>query len=167
MRLLIMRHAKSSWDDPAVRDFDRPLNQRGHHAAPRMGQRLHVRGIAPDLILSSPARRAHATAALVAGELGYASHNIQLEPRIYEAERDTLLDLVQHLAPHHHEVLLCGHNPGLHALAECLISSRHLWHFPTGAVACVSFDLPTWQAVVCGAGTLQFFDFPKNDDSPV
>lgn len=166
MRLLIMRHAKSSWDDPAVHDHDRPLNQRGQHAAPRMGQRLHARGITPDLIISSTAHRAHATADLVADELGYARHTIRREPRIYEADLSTLLDIVQHLDPQYRAVLLVGHNPGSHALAECL-SNQHLWHFPTAAVACISFDGIAWQAVECAAGTLQFFDFPKNDDPPV
>ena len=95
--LFLIRHAKSSWDDTALADNDRPLNARGKRDAPKMGKRLAKRGVKPDLILSSPATRALKTAEIIAKKLDYRRKNIVVDDRLYAVEADQLLDVIRKL----------------------------------------------------------------------
>src|SRR4051812_11171026 len=95
--LFIVRHAKSSWDEPDLSDFDRPLNDRGKKDAPRMGKRLKEKDINPQLMLSSPAKRAYSTSKRIADALGHDRNKIKTNEALYHAESETILSVVQGL----------------------------------------------------------------------
>jgi len=160
-RLTLIRHAKSHWDQPELSDFDRPLNKRGEQDAPLIGDRLAVRGLSPQLILSSPAKRAIDTARLIAQALTYPKKKILEEPGIYEANVDELVALLWQVAPKINDLMMVGHNPGLHQLTHYLTGQR-LEKFPTCGVFSVEFDLEQWADIRPGSAQLDFFDYPKN-----
>jgi phosphohistidine phosphatase len=135
--LFLVRHAKSSWDDPALPDKDRPLNDRGKRDAPKMGERLAKRDVRPDLILSSPAMRALTTAQIIAKKLDYKRKDIVVDDRLYGVEPDDLLDVIHKLGDKLERVMLFGHNPELTELAHRL--SSQITHMPTCAVAEFTF----------------------------
>jgi phosphohistidine phosphatase len=112
-RLTLVRHAKSSWKNAALADSDRPLSGRGKQDAPRMGAFLASQGIVPDIILASPARRARKTAQLLAAAIPAAAGRILLDPALYEASAEALLERVRALDETWQHVMLVGHNPGL------------------------------------------------------
>lgn len=114
--LLILRHAKSDWSEPGISDFDRPLNARGKRDAPRIGAWLEKRGLQPDYVVASPARRARATARRVAKRVGFNRGAIDYRPRLYLAELGALLEVVGVAPELAQRVLLVGHNPGLEML---------------------------------------------------
>ena len=116
--LFLVRHAKSSRDEPALQDKDRPLNDRGKRDAPKTGVRLAKRDVKPDLILSSPATRAFKTAKIIAKELDYNLKDIVLDERLYAVGVDDLLDVVRGLGDKLERVMVVGHNPELTALAH-------------------------------------------------
>lgn len=159
-RLVILRHAKSSWDDASLADFDRPLNRRGERDAPRIGAWMAARGLRPDRIVSSPALRASRTARLVAETLGFPPEEIRFEPRIYDATPGTLLEVVRGLDDGRREILLVGHNPGLQELVNAL-GDTLLAAFPTCALAVLEFSTETWQAVAPGQGVILELITPK------
>ncbi|MEJ2698110.1 MAG: histidine phosphatase family protein [Desulfuromonadales bacterium] len=159
-RLTLVRHAKSSWKDPGRADFDRPLSKRGKQDAPRIGERLAARGQRPDLILSSPARRARKTAKEIARKIGLPGERLVLEEKIYEAEPEALLEVVQSLDDRWENVMLVGHNPGLTDLGN-LLADCGIANIPTCGVLCLDFDADDWHDVGHGAGTLVFYDYPK------
>ncbi|MDX1593574.1 MAG: histidine phosphatase family protein [Gammaproteobacteria bacterium] len=118
--LLILRHAKSAWDTPAKRDFDRPLNGRGKRDAPRVGAWLGDRGLVPDHIVASPARRARQTVRRACEAMGIDTGRVDWQERIYLAEIPTLLRVLEACPPTANRVLLVGHNPGLEELLTYL-----------------------------------------------
>jgi phosphohistidine phosphatase len=160
-RLLICRHAKSSWQDGDVSDFDRSLNKRGEQDAPEMGRRLLQRGIQPDLILTSPANRARSTAAHYAAQLGCPPEVLQHNPAQYAASPSALLTVVQGLPAQMRTVLLVGHNPESTVLANAL-GRLTIDSIPTSGVVALEFALDSWRDLRIGKGVLLFFDFPKN-----
>jgi phosphohistidine phosphatase len=136
--LYLLRHAKSSWDDPARADHDRPLAPRGVRAARRMGEHLREAGVAPDLVLCSSAVRARQTVELVAPALGHA--DVQFEEALYAAASDQLLERLRAVPEAVGSVMLVGHNPGLQDLALDLAGSggklpQLAAKLPTGALA--------------------------------
>ncbi|GAK58981.1 phosphoglycerate mutase [Candidatus Vecturithrix granuli] len=159
-RVYLLRHAKSSWQDSSLEDFERPLNKRGKQDAPEMGQRLRSQHVLPDLIISSPAKRAVATAKIFAEEIGYPKKQIVYEAAIYEADTARLQTLLHGLENNIQQVMLCGHNPGLTMLAEYL-SGTLIDNIPTCGIVCVDFAVDTWQEIGERKGTLIFFDYPK------
>lgn len=159
-RLYLVRHAKSSWDGDAVSDFDRPLNARGKRDAPHMGEHLRqVRKVAPDVMMSSPARRARSTARRLAKALGYAEDRIVWHEDIYEGGMDAILALI-HQAEADRELMVVGHNPDLTYLARAF-SGEPVDHVPTCGVFCVDFEVGAWADVAEGKGKKAFFDVPK------
>jgi len=158
--ICLVRHAKSSWDDPYLDDFDRPLNARGRHDAPVMARRVLERGILPDLILSSPANRAAATARTFAGHLRYPLERVRFEAGLYDAGVNDLLGAMGTIEAAVGTLLLVGHNPGLTALADRLLGIP-LGNIPTAGVCGLSLDIPAWDAVARQRAELLFFDFPK------
>ncbi len=157
--LFLIRHAKSSWDDVALPDRDRPLDDRGKHDAPKMGERLAKRHVKPDLILSSPARRALDTAQTFAKKVGYKPKDIAVDDRLYGAAVDELLDVLHKLDDTLKCVMLFGHNPELTALANRL--SSKISDLPTCAVAEFSFDAKSWSKIGKAALTQARLDYPK------
>jgi phosphohistidine phosphatase len=159
-QLFLVRHAKSSWDHPEFADFDRPLNQRGERNAPEMAERLSRRGIRPDLIVTSPARRALETARVVAKALHYPLTALREEGRIYEAGIPALLDVIRGLDPAATTAMLVGHNPGLTDLCNVLTEAR-IDNVPTTGIATITLEVEGWTEVEAGSGRLVDFDYPK------
>jgi phosphohistidine phosphatase len=157
-RLLLLRHAKSSWDNSQLADFARPLNERGLRAAPLMGRFMRRRKINPDLVLSSPAERARHTAALVSEAAGFAAPT-RYDERIYEATAERLLEVVSQLEESADEVLLVGHNPGMEELLELLTAERRA--MPTAALARINLDIEKWNKVRPGSGRLDLHVRPR------
>jgi phosphohistidine phosphatase len=143
--LILVRHAKSSWDDTSLPDKDRPLNNRGKRDAPKMGQRLAKRDARPDLILSSPAKRALTTAEIIAKKLDYKRKDIVVDDRLYAVKPDDLLGVIRELGDKLERVMVFGHNPELTELAHRL--SSEITHMPTCAVAEFTFDAKSWSNV--------------------
>jgi phosphohistidine phosphatase len=157
--LLLVRHAKSSRDDPALSDKDRPLNARGERDAPEMGARLAKRNVKPDLILSSPASRALKTAAIIAKKLDYKSKDIVVEDRLYAVGADDLLDVILELDDKLERVMVFGHNPEMTELAHRL--SSKITDMLTCAVAEFTFDSKSWSNVGTDKPATVALDYPK------
>ena len=159
-RLTLIRHAKSSWRNPELPDFERPLNHRGEQDAPRMGRRLADRGLVPDLLLVSPARRTRLTAEAIAEQLAVDSGRITFDERIYLATVGELVALLRTIDEKLGNVLLVGHNPGITDLANYLVGGR-LENVPTCGVFSVELPIPGWRDLERAAGTLVYYDYPK------
>ncbi|ALW84107.1 phosphohistidine phosphatase [Hymenobacter sedentarius] len=159
--LYLLRHAKSSWSFNELSDQERPLNDRGRDDAPAMGKALAKRHIRPDLVVSSPAVRAMSTAVLVAREVEYPHDKIVVEPGIYGADVDGLLDVIHHLPDTAASVLLVGHNPTITETANAL-SPSSLNEMPTAAVVCLRFDCDHWADVSKANAEFYFYDYPRN-----
>ena len=157
--LFLVRHAKSSRDDPSLPDRGRPLDDRGKQDAPMMGKRLARRDVKPDLLVSSPALRALTTAQLIAGELGYQRKNIVVDDRLYASSPDDLLAVIRALDKKLDRVMLFGHNPEFTDLAHRL--SSEIIDMPTCAVAEFSFDTKAWSDVGDVMPGKAALDFPK------
>ncbi|MBV6404375.1 MAG: histidine phosphatase family protein [Flavobacteriales bacterium] len=157
--LLLTRHAKSSWDHPEQRDFDRPLNARGERDAPAMAQRFARRGMPAPLLVSSTARRAWRTAQVFAATLGIPEADIVPVPNAYHADEDTLLDIVQALPDAAPNVMLFGHNPGISTFAHALC--RATGEMATCHTVCLELDVERWADVGRACGRLLWEDFPK------
>ncbi len=139
--LLLMRHAKSSWDNSELADFDRPLNSRGRQDAPRIGQLLAREDLTPDLIVTSAARRAATTAELVALAAGYDG-DIHYTRDLYLADADTYLELARAPAGDVGRLLLVGHNPDMAELVSQLAGRDE--HMPTAALAHFRLAIDVW-----------------------
>jgi phosphohistidine phosphatase len=161
-RLYLLRHAKSSWDDRSVEDFQRVLNERGERDVPVMGRRFRKRGFVPDLIVSSPAVRAWTTAEIVARELGYAVADIVTEQRLYLADTAILLATVRRADDAARSLMLIGHNPGLTDFANSLTPDRRIDNLPTTGLFVVDFPVDRWREISPGAASFVAFDAPKN-----
>ncbi len=161
-KLYLVRHAKSSWDNPELRDYDRPLNERGKRDAPRMGKRLKEREITPDLMLSSPAKRALTTCMEIARILGYDKERIKTDKRIYHANEDDLIKVLKEQNDNFDIVMLFGHNPGLTDFANSLFNERII-NIPTCGIVAGELQISSWKEIKWGCGPLEFFDFPKKN----
>jgi phosphohistidine phosphatase len=158
-KLMLVRHAKSGWDNPILTDFERPLSHRGEKDAPHMAERLIKKHLVPQYLLSSPALRAKTTAGIFAKQFKLAEP--KYNPAIYEATYMTLLSVVNSLPDEYDFVALFGHNPGLSQLIYYL--TDQLYDMPTCGVVIIDFDNTSWKMVSSGAGTIQYNDYPKND----
>lgn len=166
-RLMLLRHAKSDWARPGLRDHDRPLNPRGREAAPKMGAYMVRHSLVPDLIVASTARRVTETLALLLPAFDRPPQIVS-EPRIYDAESATLLDIVKETPRSSHSLLLVGHNPGIAEFAALLIASgdvdarqRLIEKFPTAALAVIDFATDDWAKVHPRGGRLDRFVVPR------
>lgn len=169
LRLLLLRHAKSSWTDPGLDDHDRPLNPRGQKAAPLIGRFMRTHKFTPDLVLCSPARRARETWKLASAELGSAPR-LLMEEALYDfGNGGRILDTVRTKADNAKSVMVVGHNPSIERLAQRLIGKgdaklrrRVADKYPTGALAVITFDVGAWGDIEDGKGTLQAFTRPRD-----
>jgi phosphohistidine phosphatase len=167
LTLSLFRHAKSSWDDPALKDFDRPLAQRGQEAAPRMGAYMASQGIAPELILCSPSVRTRQTLDLVLPHL-LGGPTVSYTEAFYLASTSTLLKRVRQIEGKVKHVMIVGHDPGIHGLALELAGEGNrddlkalARKFPTAGLAVLSFNLRDWSDVKPGTARLDLFMTPK------
>ncbi|HBR98304.1 MAG TPA: hypothetical protein DD979_13150 [Gammaproteobacteria bacterium] len=159
--LTIVRHAKSSWDNPEIHDFDRPLNARGQRDAPTMGKHLKTLSFMPDHIVCSPARRALTTATVLCEQIGFDSAGIERDDRVYEASLAQLQTLIEQQDPQHHHVLVCGHNPGLESLCH-LVAPGSITSLTTCNVVQYTLAIKDWPAFDYDCGTLQYHLRPKD-----
>jgi phosphohistidine phosphatase len=158
--LLLARHGKSSWEGSDLSDFERPLNSRGRRDAPLMGRLLMQIGVAPDLIVTSPANRAFTTARIVAGELHYPLERIEVREQLYEANSNDILTVVQSLDESQNTVLLFGHNPGLMLFCNFLVSPG-INDLPTCGIVGIHCNVDSWKEVAAGNGGLYLYEYPK------
>ncbi len=165
--VLLLRHAKSSWDNPRLTDFERPLAPRGRKAAPRMGRFMFRNGLVPDRVLCSGARRAVETLEL-ASETWEESVQREIRDEIYHGSTGSLLEMIHGLPPEETSVLLVGHNPTFEDFAHLLAGSGEelALHelglkYPTGALAILDFDIDDWEEVGAGRGFLRGFIRPR------
>jgi phosphohistidine phosphatase len=168
--LTLLRHAKSGWDDPVARDFDRPLNKRGRRAALAVGRAMRTEGMEFDAVLASPAVRVVETLQDVGDGYG-REFDSQHVADLYLASRAVLLDRVQHMADAVERLLVVGHNPGLEQLAMLLTGSDRSGRlaeleskYPTATVAVIEFDVGRWADVKKGGGVLTRFIRPRDLD---
>lgn len=157
-KLLLLRHAKSSWDDTGLADFDRPLNGRGRKAAPLMGNFMRERSLRPDLIISSPAQRARETIALVLEASGLETEP-RYDERIYEATAGLLVEVIEGVEDALQEVMLVGHNPGFENLIAHLTGESR--RVPTGALARILLSAEKWNEAGARGGRLDWLVKPK------
>ncbi len=169
--LTLLRHAKSSWDDPVARDFDRPLNARGQRGARVMGQFIRREGLHFDRVIASPALRVVETIDEVA-----LSYNKRLDPiwerRIYLASSASLMDILREVDDSIHSLLLVGHNPGMEDLILDLVPETSgdahraaiYEKYPTAALAIIEIAIDHWRDIDHGAGKLSRFTRPRDLD---
>ncbi len=156
--LFLLRHARSSWDDSALTDFERPLNKRGLEAAPLMGDAIRRHQFQISLIVCSPAKRAMQTALLVKKAASINSE-IQFEPKIYEATAQKLREIVSSIENQNDSILLIGHNPGFENLLALLTGDSNA--MPTAALAVIDLSIDEWSKISAGAGELRMLLRPK------
>jgi len=158
--LYLVRHAKSSWDNPDLSDFERPLNSRGKRDAPKMGKRLKERQIKPDLIICSPAKRAKKTATKISKQINYDQDDIIYDSGLYHADPDTILEIVQQQPGEIESLMIFGHNPGFTEFANS-ISGMQIDNIPTAGLFVASFTVSQWSEIRFGTGNFELFDYPK------
>lgn len=156
--LLLLRHAKSSWKDVSLSDFDRPLNDRGRKAAQLIGKELAKHKPPIDLIVSSPAVRARQTVERVM-RAGMLTPEVRFDQRIYEASAVRLLEVASQFDDEKKCVLLVGHNPGLEDLLALL--TGNIQHMPTCGLAVLSLNFKKWEKILSGKVELTEFVKPK------
>jgi phosphohistidine phosphatase len=160
--LLVIRHAKSSWDDEGLSDFERPLNERGKRDAPAMAKRLKEKGVNPDLMISSPAKRALSTARRMANVLDYSKEKIKTERRLYHADSEMIISVLQEIKNKHNLVMVFSHNPGLTDFVNTLLNNKSIIdNVPTCGAVAFSIEIEDWKELKSKSGKMLFFDYPK------
>lgn len=159
--LLIIRHAKSSWENAIVNDMERPLNERGRRDAPAMAQRLLQSGVQIDLFVSSPAKRARATAEFFIHEFGRKKDDILFIPELYHAPPQTFRDVIGNLDERYDSIALFSHNPGITAFVNSLTSVR-VDNMPTCGIFAVKSAAAHWIEFTASGKEFWFFDYPKS-----
>ena len=156
----LIRHAKSSWKDLSLSDFDRPLNSRGKRDAPFMGKRLHSLGFMPDNVFSSPVKRARLTAMEICKAIHFPVNDIIWEQMIYGASSLSLLSLINKLNDGIQAVCIFGHNPTLTDFSNYL-SGENIYNIPTCGIVEISFETDHWSEISRDLGKLESFDYRK------
>ena len=173
-QLLLLRHAKSSWDDPALRDHERPLNPRGERAAAAMSNAFASLRLSPDLALVSSSRRTRQT--FDALRLNPEALDVEITDRLYLADSETILEMIRGAKEGVRSILVVGHNPGLYDAAMELVGrdpaarpeppvSRLLDGYPTASLCDFNVEVP-WSALAEGAGKLVRFQRPEDFEVP-
>ncbi len=158
--LYLIRHAKSSWDNPGLNDLERPLNKRGKQNAPMMGKLLNKLGVLPDLIISSPAKRAISTAKRIALETGYPESNISSNKLLYMAGVNDFIEVIMNTGDKINKLMIFSHNYGITDFAN-YISESNIENIPTCGVVKIDFDFDSWNKIKKEKGKLVFFEYPK------
>jgi phosphohistidine phosphatase len=160
LQLYLIRHAKSSWDFPELDDYERPLNDRGLKNAPEVGKHLVGLSIKPDLLISSPAKRAIDTCKLIAKEFKYPEAQIKTDNLIYHASVIELYQVLRQLNDKYKTVFLFGHNPGLSDFGNSL-SGEYFEDIPTCGVLGLEIQEEKWAETKKGSAKVSLFEYPK------
>ena len=158
--LYLNRHAKSSWSDSSLDDIDRPLNKRGLRDAPLMGDILRKMVLPPDIIYSSPAKRAMATAVEIAEAFNYDINEIKQEQIIYDAVVSDLLKLINSAQDTYNIIMMFGHNPTF-TMTSNYLTNKFIDNIPTSGFVQIDFDIDSWNQVDRDIGKLILFEYPK------
>lgn len=159
--LLIIRHAKSSWDTGTLNDFERPLNERGKRDAPAMAKKLKERNILIDAFVASPAKRAKKTAELFIEEYQREKEDIIFISKLYHAPAEIFFEVAEDLHDHFNTVAVFSHNPGITEFVNMLSDDIRLDNMPTCGIFAVRFQ-STWKNLRREKKEFLFFDYPKN-----
>jgi phosphohistidine phosphatase len=159
--LLIIRHAKSSWDTATLSDFDRPLNERGKKDAPAMAKRLIENKVTPDLFVASPAKRAKKTAELFAKEFGKSEDEISFVSELYHAPVQAFYDIVSAFDDSHNCAAVFSHNPGITEFVNSL-NTVQLDNMPTCGIFAINALIKKWSEFSGAKKEFWFFDYPKS-----
>lgn len=162
--LLLVRHAKSSWDNFSLSDFDRPLNDRGKNDAPKMAKRLRKKGFKIDAFVSSPAKRAKKTAECFIKEYGKDDSEIIFISSLYEASVSDFNAAIKSLDDKYKSVAIFSHNPGITQFANELVAGADIANMPTCSVFAVHSDAESWVEFSKTTKEFLFFDYPKKED---
>jgi phosphohistidine phosphatase len=158
--IILIRHAKSSWKFPDLKDVERPLKKRGTTDAALMANVLKDMQVRPDKIISSPAVRALATAKAFAGQAGFDDADILVDPRLYLESKTKLSQLVTGLDDAFQTIALVSHNPGITDFANFLANDT-IENIPTSGIVGIQFDCNSWSEIEKGKGKQLFFEIPK------
>lgn len=158
--ILLIRHAKSDWDDPALKDFDRPLNERGKNDAPRMALRLLDRNISIDAFIASPAKRARKTAELFAKAYGREKEEILFHESLYLAPVPVFFDVICGISDAYNSIAVFSHNEGITQFANQLTNAR-IDNIPTCGIFAIKSDIQAWKDFGEQGNSFDFFDYPK------
>ncbi|HEX7906384.1 MAG TPA: histidine phosphatase family protein [Chitinophagaceae bacterium] len=158
--VLLIRHAKSDWNDPSLNDIDRPLNERGKADAPIMAHRLLDKKIKIDAFISSPAKRAKKTAAVFAKEYKKEKDEIILKDKLYAAEPDIFFDVISSADDKWGSIAVFSHNPGITDFANLLTDAR-IDNIPTCGIFAIQVDSKHWSDFKHAKKEFWFFDYPK------
>src|SRR6185369_16889832 len=162
-KLYLVRHAKSSWDNVEMDDFDRPLNDRGEKDAPHMAKLLKHRDVVPDRLITSPANRAFSTCQSFAKVFDFDKKKIIIEKKLYHASQETILKVLASLPEHKDKedvVFLFGHNPGITEFANELLNVS-IDNIPTCGIVEATLDIEKWKDISFGCAKMTSFDYPK------
>ncbi len=160
LTIYLVRHAKSSWAEPELKDIDRPLNGRGKKNAPEIGKLLKKMNEIPDLIISSNAKRAMSTAKRIAAEIDYPVNNIVKNKPLYMAGKNEFLSVISNTESELKKLMLISHNPGITDFAN-YISNSHIENIPTAGIVKIDFDTNSWKEAAETKGKVIFFEYPK------
>lgn len=158
--LYLVRHAKSSWDDPVLKDFERPLMETGIKKTRQIIKFLNDKKVSVDLIISSPAVRALETARLIAGGIGYPVENIKIEPAIYEGSADDFLDVICTTPDEINSLMIFGHNPMITYVAN-LFLDKVIDLLPTSGIAATFFKTDQWNKISEIRPQKEYVVYPK------
>ncbi len=166
--LYLARHAKSSWENMSLSDFERPLNVRGKNDVPVMANMLKTLGVKPDLIICSPSRRTKDTAIQYAEKIGYPKDRIDYLPELYEASCATLLSIIQQQPESIDSLMIVGHNQGLTELYNQLCS-HYIDNIPTGGIVGLACKTDKWAELKTQEAEMKFYEYPKKyaTDTPL
>ncbi len=161
-KLILVRHAKSAWDNPSLSDFERTLTERGKSDVSMMAKRLKEKSIKLDLFISSSAKRAKKTAKLFMKEFEKDSKELQLLPSLYEASVKDFYDAIESLDDKNKTVALFAHNPGITDFVNSL-DCHPVYNMPTCAVYAIATNTKHWKEFRTAEKEFLFFDYPKNE----
>lgn len=159
--LLIIRHAKSSWDIGTLNDFERPLNERGKKDAPMMAKRLLDKNVAIDAFVASPAKRAKKTAELFCDAYSKTNEDIIYMSMLYHAEVEVFYEVVGSLEDNLSKVAIFSHNPGITAFVNTLLDGVNIDNIPTCGVFAIRVETSKWKEFKKSKKEFLFFDYPK------
>lgn len=159
-KLLLIRHAKSDWNDPSQKDFDRPINERGKRDAPLMAHRLLDKKISVDAFISSPAKRARKTAEIFVNEFNRKKEEIIFSESLYLAVADVFFDVISKTPNEFISIAVFSHNPGITDFAN-LITNARIDNIPTCGIFAMKIKTDSWRDFKNAKKEFWFFDYPK------